>query len=164
MTINYFDNPTTLEELKAQYRKLCMEHHPDLGGDTETMKAVNNEYDQLFEKVKEWHVNAQGERYSKECVETQEQFRDVVDALIRMKMENVNIELCGSFLWLTGNTKPHKDGIKALGFRWSKNKGSWYLSPPGYRRFATKKDYSMNDIRRMYGSAHVSHEERLAIA
>jgi len=41
-------NPATLEELKKMYRELAMKHHPDIGGDTETMKIINNEYDSLF--------------------------------------------------------------------------------------------------------------------
>jgi curved DNA-binding protein CbpA len=36
------------EDLKTQYRKLAMLHHPDAGGTTEAMQAVNREYDQLF--------------------------------------------------------------------------------------------------------------------
>ena len=29
----YFSHPSTLEELKEQYRRLAFEYHPDRGGD-----------------------------------------------------------------------------------------------------------------------------------
>lgn len=44
----YFKNIKNLEDLKAQFRTLARENHPDAGGDPEVMKAINLEYDQLF--------------------------------------------------------------------------------------------------------------------
>ena len=35
----------TVEEIKVNYKKLAMKHHPDLGGDLETMKLLNNAYE-----------------------------------------------------------------------------------------------------------------------
>lgn len=46
--MKYFTNCTTLDELKKEYRRLAMLNHPDRGGDEETMKAINNEYDAVF--------------------------------------------------------------------------------------------------------------------
>ena len=46
--MKYFDNCRTLDELKKEFRRLAMLHHPDHGGDVETMKAINNEYDAVF--------------------------------------------------------------------------------------------------------------------
>lgn len=40
----FFDAIHTLDDLKAAYRKLAMQHHPDMGGDTETMQCINAEY------------------------------------------------------------------------------------------------------------------------
>ena len=40
----YFKHCTTLDEVKATYRDLAMKNHPDRGGDTETMQAINREY------------------------------------------------------------------------------------------------------------------------
>ena len=42
--MKWFNNPTTAEELKKQYRKLAMQHHPDLGGNEDDMKEINAEY------------------------------------------------------------------------------------------------------------------------
>lgn len=50
--MKYFTNCKTLNELKAEYRRLVMIHHPDRGGDEEAMKAINNEYDELFPVLK----------------------------------------------------------------------------------------------------------------
>ena len=50
--MKYFTNCKTLNELKAEYRRLVMIHHPDRGGDEETMKAINNEYDERFPILK----------------------------------------------------------------------------------------------------------------
>ena len=50
--MKYFTKCTTLEELKAEYRRLAMLHHPDRGGDTEIMKEINREHDEIFEILK----------------------------------------------------------------------------------------------------------------
>ena len=38
--MKYFINVNTLAELKAQYRRLAMKHHPDRGGNIEMVLAV----------------------------------------------------------------------------------------------------------------------------
>lgn len=51
---SYFTpRPTTAEELKSLYRKLALEHHPDLGGSEQIMKAINVEYEYLFNMLKD---------------------------------------------------------------------------------------------------------------
>lgn len=147
----YFREIETLEDLKKQYRTLAMKNHPDRGGDAETMKAINNEYDSFFAKVKNTHKNKDGETYQKENPEKASEFKDIISKLIRM--DGVEIEIIGCFIWLSGNTKEHKEEIKLLGFKWHSKKKMWYKAPEGYRRWNNKKEYSMEEIRSMYGSS-----------
>ncbi len=51
--MKWFNNPETLEALKKQYHRLAMKHHPDVGGNTEDMKEINNEYEALFSRLKD---------------------------------------------------------------------------------------------------------------
>lgn len=44
----YFTNIKSLADLKSQYRSLAMSNHPDKGGDTTVMQAINAEYDRLY--------------------------------------------------------------------------------------------------------------------
>ena len=104
----------------------------------------------MFAKVKDIHKNAKGETYTKENTETANQFRDIIDALLRMK--GVEIEVIGCFIWLSGNTKEHKDGIKAMGFKWHSKKKMWYKSPEDYRK-KSRRNYDMDEIREMYGTS-----------
>ena len=46
--MSYFKNIQTYDDLKSQFRKLALKHHPDAGGDVKVMQAINSEYDQLF--------------------------------------------------------------------------------------------------------------------
>ncbi len=50
--MKYFTACKTLDELKKEFRRLAMLHHPDHGGDTEIMKAINAEYDAVFPVLK----------------------------------------------------------------------------------------------------------------
>ncbi|MCL2019881.1 MAG: molecular chaperone DnaJ [Oscillospiraceae bacterium] len=152
-TTKYFTPaPQTLEELKSQYRKLAMEHHPDMGGSDEAMKAVNAEYDRLFPKLKDIHKTKDGETYTarQATTETAEYFKDLINEL--MKMDGITIEIIGCFVWVTGDTKPNKDRLKALKFQWHSKKTAWYLAPEDYRK-RSRKDYALDEIREMYGTS-----------
>lgn len=152
--MKYFKNVETLEDLKKEYKRLALIHHPDCGGSDEAMKAVNNEYDELFPKLKNKHKNAEGTAYEKETEETSDYWKDIISSLLALQMVGVIIEVVGSFLWVSGNTVPYKDqlGKNGLGLKWAFKKKAWYLSPPGYKRFNKKKDYDLDEIREMYGS------------
>lgn len=43
---DWFTNCRTLDEARAEYRRLCFVHHPDHGGDTLVMQAINVAYAQ----------------------------------------------------------------------------------------------------------------------
>lgn len=52
---NYFAHCADLSDLKREYLRLVMIHHPDVGGDTATMQAINVEYEIRFEALKSAH-------------------------------------------------------------------------------------------------------------
>lgn len=154
----------TLEELKQAYKKLALIHHPDRGGNEELMKQLNNEYDELFEKLKSVHKNKEGVIYNKETQEEPRYWKEIIAQLLGLKMVDVTIEVIGSFLWVSGKTMPYKDELKKLEMKWSRGKESWYLSPPGYKKYTHKK-YDLDDIRGMYGSQqfHANNKKVLSI-
>ena len=49
----YFHNIHSLADLKKEYRRLALQHHPDKGGDTAIMQQVNTEFERLFEVWKD---------------------------------------------------------------------------------------------------------------
>lgn len=51
--MTYFQNIHSLADLKKEYRRLAMLHHPDKGGDTALMQQVNTEFGKLFEVWKD---------------------------------------------------------------------------------------------------------------
>ena len=46
--MKHFKNIKSFQDLKKQFRELLKANHPDNGGNTETMKEINVEYDALF--------------------------------------------------------------------------------------------------------------------
>lgn len=152
--MKWFNNPQTLEELKKQYKKLVFKHHPDKGGKTEDMQEINAEYETLFGKLKNVHKNASGETYTakEETTETPEEFREILEKLIHL--DGIEIEICGSWIWITGNTFLNKEALNALNFKYSRHKKAWYYHKDEYRK-RSKKSYSLNQIREMFGSEKV---------
>ena len=47
--MTYFQNIHSLADLKKEYRRLALQHHPDKGGNTAAMQQVNIEFEKLFE-------------------------------------------------------------------------------------------------------------------
>jgi DnaJ-class molecular chaperone len=153
MKYRYFvPTPQTEEELKTLYRKLAMQHHPDRGGSNEAMKQVNCEYDELFPRLKDVHKTKEGEKYTAKqpTTETAAHFKDLIAEL--MRMDNIIIEVIGCFVWVTGDTKPHKERLKSLRFQWHSKKIAWYLKPEDYKR-QSRREYDLDEIRAMYGTS-----------
>ena len=64
------------------------------------MQQINAEHDALFETLKKKH-NASADEYH-QTTETPEEFREIIMKLIIIP--GLDIELCGSWLWIGGNT------------------------------------------------------------
>lgn len=153
--MKWFKNITTIDELRKEYRRLAVLHHPDKGGSTQDMQEINNEYDILSKKL----INGNSEfSEARKTYEHQvsEEFKEQVDKVINL--DGVTVEIIGSWIWLTGETRKHKEVIKAAGFKWANNKSAWYWHCGYYRRF-TNSEYNMDDIRNLWGSQVVSKDE-----
>ena len=157
--LKYFKDCNTKEECKKLYKKLAFMYHPDRGGDTETMKAINAEFDYVMENNIFKSSKKDTKKDTKKDYDfSSSQFKDIISALVRL--DGLEIEITGCFIWVTGNTYPQKDIIKSLGFRYSRNKKAWYIAPEEYfaQKRSYKKSYSMNDIRNKYGSTRFESE------
>lgn len=146
MKSNYFTDCKTIESLKKEYRKQVKINHPDCGGNETVMKAINNEYDYMFNKLKDIH-NSKTENENNQNTEQPETFRNIINSL--MKLDGLKIEICGSWIWLSGDTYKHKATIKKIGFKWASTKKMWYL---GELQRKTRNSLSMDSIRTKYGS------------
>lgn len=156
--------PDNVEDLKSIYRKLALENHPDRGGDKIKMQEINAEYAELFEALKNTHKSTRpdGPRtYQAETAtaETPEDFINICAELFRL--DGLEVELCGRWLWIGGNTRQHKEALKKLGCKWSKNKEkwSWHFPEDAAWQYKGKKSWSMDRIRDRFGSERLGAEE-----
>lgn len=149
----YFVNCKTLDELKKAYKAAAMKYHPDMGGDTATMQAINAEYEARFEVLKRSQNTQAAEDTTGRThatTETAADFIRIIDALL--KLDGLNVELCGRWLWIGGETKKHREALKAAGCRWSSTKKlwSWHFAEDGSHWHRGSK--TMAQIRAKYGS------------
>ena len=166
--MTYFKNVNTIEELRRQYRDLLKKFHPDNGGSEEATKDINNEYEQLFKMLKNRHEskaagadNSSSYEDMKYNFEEDEKLREVLQKIINFS--GITIEICGTFIWVSGNTYQYKKEFKEFGFFWASQKKQWYWRPETYIK-KSRKPLSMEDIRSYYGSTEVKTESRLRIA
>lgn len=113
--MKYFKNVETLEELRREYKRLVKANHPDNGGSEDVIKVINVEYDFCF-KALEKNDTASSNKYN---MEEDEQIWDIINNIINF---NIDIEICGSWIWVSGNTYECKTELKQNGFRWASKK------------------------------------------
>ena len=157
--MKYFEGLTEEKEIKERYRKLAKEHHPDRGGDAQIMIMITAQY----EEVLRGHYQKAG----KSLTEIEELLN--MDFAVAQKireiilLENVMVELCGSWIWLSGETKASKERIKQAGFNWSQPKKMWYWRPQKEKFRRWGKSYSMDEIRFRHGSNVVTANKNFAL-
>ncbi|ENG7912495.1 hypothetical protein R4575_17030 [Acinetobacter baumannii] len=159
MKIQYLVNVSSLTDLKRAYQRLCFKHHPDRGGKTEIMQIINAEYDYLLKTL----IDAEDEsNYSEDKYWKSKEHHTEVEKIIHQKIselvgkgfKGIRIETIGVWIWVSGDTKPYKEELKEMGFKWSTNHKKWSFA--GQKSGWTNK--GMSYIRKKYGAKTVKNE------
>ena len=158
-----------INELRAEYKKLLIKYHPDNHIEEDTtsiVQEINSEYDILFkrlknrfEKSKEYDSASERTRQTYDF-EKDEKIRETLQRLVKYASKEILIEVCGTWIWVSGNTKPIKEELKKLNLHYAKNKKAWYIHFDDYYRYS-KSGVSLSYIRDKYGSVvvQISKEE-----
>lgn len=144
--MKHFTNCKTLEELRREYKRLLKKYHPDnVGGSEELTKEINTEYEKMFDILKNESSSQQKEEYNKEMDAA---FRDILNQIIDL---DIDIEVIGSWVWVSGNTYAIKETLKRLGFNWinKRKMWAWHSEPFSKKRNSNK---SLEELRTYYGS------------
>ena len=67
--MKYFNNITTAEELKKQFRAYCVNMHPDKGGDPEEFKQMMSEYNGIIHNFEHAKEEAKAEEEARQAAE-----------------------------------------------------------------------------------------------
>jgi curved DNA-binding protein CbpA len=143
------------EQIKLAYKKACSKFHPDRNpAGLEIMKMVNVAYEVLKSYDGKATVTSESAQYGDE----------VAEALNAISVLGLFIEICGAWVWVSGNTKDHKEALKAAGYKWAAKKLCWYFKPSDAGRSRSFGQFSMESIRAKYGSVAVNKrsQEKLA--
>jgi len=149
--LKFFENVTTLTELRKEYRRLAFIYHPDKGGDTVLMQILNDQYERLSKKFITENVDFTEGRKEYE-MQVSEEIREMLDRIMFLK--GVDIEVIGGWIWITGNTFAVRTTLKSLGFIFSHPKTAWYWHKGEYRK-KNGKIQSMDEMRDFWGSQKV---------
>jgi len=124
MKTTFFKNIETVEELKKEFRKLAIKLHPDKeGGNEEQFKMMKAEYEKLLA------FGMKREGFSAKDINSEFNFNDKLNRILDnlLRLNEITIEVVGDWVWVSGlGTKPNKEQIKSLGFKFSGKKKSWY--------------------------------------
>ena len=146
----YFKDCKTVEEVKAMYKTLAKQHHPDCGGDTATMQEINKAYAIACAAIFQGENRDAEDTY--EQIRLSEEYRRVIEQIIHLA--GIVIELVGNWIWVTGNTYPVKKYLKEAGMFFASKKVAWYYRAEEHKTKGGKK--TLDEIREKYGSEKIN--------
>ena len=166
MSTHLFDRCNSVDDVKKRFHELIKENHPDNGGNAAAAASILSQYKEILKKFDAWNASRTATASATDfngTTDAADLAKDIADAAaVACGLGGVSVELCGSWLWVTGNTYIHRNALKAAGFKWASKKKAWYFHAGEYRRHA-KTDMSLGAIRAKYGTATVSVETRPAL-
>ncbi len=147
--INEFSEVTGINEAKKVYKTLAKKLHPDVGGSEEEFKLLNAIYNDFIEN----------KIYFSNDFKIDLDLEKIISQILHF--ENITIELVGSWIWLSGDTKEIKDKLKELGFKWASKKKMWYY---GEMKGKSHGEKSLDEIKDKYGSKTFKKKEKEKVA
>ncbi|PMM53547.1 J domain-containing protein [Vibrio splendidus] len=144
------------KEIKAAYRKMINQYHPDKdSGNVHYSQLINSAYkvlkgldEVIFSSVEmDKHIS--------------KKLQDAINAIVNL--DGLIIEVIGSWIWVTGETKKHKEILKENSYFYSRAKKAWYFKTGDRKRVRGSKS-SLDDIRNSHGSQVVKSSSRKKLA
>ena len=151
--MSYFKEAIKVEDIKYCYRELAMKFHPDRpGGSTEIMQEINQQYQQALQQANgQQSSNTDGKHFTyRYNADIEQAIVEMIDVLLSIKMDSVNISLIGSWIWITGDTRPYKEDLKAIDCKYHGKRKCWFWSNDSGRSRYNKKD-SLTELAEKYG-------------
>lgn len=147
--LGIIESPVTEEIVKVAFRQASLKFHPDRNpAGIEMMKLINEANKALKEASYPIEFkNEEGYNYG-------EEINDALNKIINL--QGLVIEVCGAWVWVSGDTKNHWPTLKEAGFKFSPPKKMVYFRPHYAKNRRFKKDgLSMDEIRSKYGASNI---------
>jgi hypothetical protein len=81
------------------------------------MQKVNQEYENII-KDQRFKFTEQDKNVQQEYIK----FPEIIGQIFHF---DITIEICGNWIWLSGNTRPYREQLKEIGFFYSPKKKMW---------------------------------------
>lgn len=148
-----------IDSLKKEYFKLAKKFHPDAGGSTTQFQSLQNEYESAFKKLLSGSKLTSDEKNNEIVID--QALREVINQIVFL--ENINIELIGKWLWISGDTYSIRTILKSAGLFFIKKAGKPYWVYKGVES-AGRGKMSMEEIKNKYGSSKIDLQPTKKIA
>ncbi len=146
----------TQQMIKKAYKAASLKFHPDRNpAGNLMMQAINEAY--TFLKSLDHDIEGEHQDQEKSNIHYCDELNAVINALI--KLGGLNLEVCGNWLWIDGDTKPHKEIIKSVGCKWHRKKVKWSYHPADWSS-CSRGSWDMDKIRSVHGSQNVHGKAR----
>jgi hypothetical protein len=134
-------------EIKKAYKASSLKYHPDRNpAGAQMMIAINAAYEFL---------KGLGDTVAPQEGFTASDYSEELNTVLNQLfvLDGLDIEVCGNWIWVSGNTKAHAKelGKNGIGCYWSKKKSAWYYRPADYKSKG-RGAWSMDEIRAEHGS------------
>jgi hypothetical protein len=73
-------------------------------------------------------------------------------------MPGVEISLIGVWVWVTGETKPHKESLKELKLRWHSGREAWFFAAKPWH--GGRSSASLSGLAAKYGCSKFAAEQQ----
>lgn len=150
----------TQADIKKAYKSASIKFHPDRNpAGAKMMIAINAAYDFL---KKQGETVAPQDGFN--ANDYGEELNNILNQLF--SLDGLEIEICGNWVWIGGNTKPHSKalGKNGLGCFWAKKKKMWYYRPADYKSRGGRGSWDMDTIRGVHGSEKATRQPNKQIA
>lgn len=147
--LNIHSNLVSSADIKTAYQKAVSLYHPDRNpAGLEMMKIINLARDAL--KDFEGSLDKTNNKNYGEIL------NNALNSVIDL---GLTIEICGAWIWISGDTKPHREILKRAGYKWAAKKTCWYFRAEENRSY-NRSSWSMDKIRQAYGSQAAKDKEK----